>query len=105
MSFSWQLKALMKKNFIMMRRNPCVACCEVFFPIILMIFVLLIRRAFTVTEENLNYTDEEFIKNNATAYINLDNKVAFNQVTKFTEIQKVNNVPINYEGIPLRYPL
>ena len=105
MSFSWQLKALMKKNFIMMRRNPCVACCEIFFPIILMIFIVLIRRAFTIKEYNLEYTDEEFIKNNGTAYVSLEDKVSLNTITKFTEISKVNDKKIDYEGIPLRYPL
>ena len=95
----------MKKNFIMMKRNPCVACCEIFFPLILMIFIALIRMAFSITEENLNYTDEEFIKNNGTAYINLDDKVSYNTITQFTEIKKENNVQINYEGVPLRYPL
>jgi hypothetical protein len=105
MSFCWQLKSLMKKNFIMMKRNPCVACCEIFFPLILMIFIALIRRAFTIKETNLNFTDEEFIKNNATAYINLDDKVQINKNTNSSEIQRVGNISLDYEGIPLRYPL
>ena len=105
MTFTWQLKALMRKNFIMMIRNPCVGCCEIFFPMILMIFIALIRRAFSVTELNLKYTDEEFIKKNATAYFNLGDKIALNPITKFNEIIKVDNSSITYDGIPLRYPL
>ena len=95
----------MKKNFIMMKRNPCVACCEIFFPMILMIFIALIRRAFSINEENLIYTDEQFIEKNATAYVNLDDKVALNPITKVNAIKKNGNVTIDYEGIPLRYPL
>jgi hypothetical protein len=70
-----------------------------------MIFIALIRRAFTIKESNINFTDEEFIKNNGTAYINLDDKVQLNKITNFTEIQKIGNSTLEYEGIPLRYPL
>ena len=52
----WKLRALMQKNLNIMKRNVCGTIAEVFFPIILMILVLVIRKAFKVKN---HYFDEE----------------------------------------------
>ncbi len=105
MSFGWQVRALLNKNLIMMKRNKCVTCCELLFPLILMILLVLLRRAFKINEQILNFSDTDFLSNNATAYVNLEDKIQTNLVSNLTEIQKINNVPVNYQGFPLRYPL
>lgn len=104
MSFSWQLKALLNKQLIMMKRNICVTVLEIIFPLIMMLFIVAIRRAFKVTEETISYTDTQFINYNATAYTNLENKVEILS-SGIGRIQTVNNASVNYQGIPLRYPL
>jgi hypothetical protein len=59
-----QLRALLKKNFILMKRNKCATCCEIFFTIILMIFIVMIRRAVKPEEITLDQSqDEIFFKN------------------------------------------
>jgi len=105
MTFSWQLKALLNKNLIMMKRNKCVTCCELIFPLILMILIILVRRAFRIKDEIINFSDVDFITNNSTAYLNLENKIQINPLINSAEIQKINNVAVNYQGFPLRYPL
>lgn len=105
MSFGWQLRALLNKNLIMMKRNKCVTVCELLFPLILMILIVLVRRAFKINEEIVNFSDKDFLANNATAYVNLEDMVQINPVTNQTEIRKINNVPVNYQGFPFRYPL
>ncbi len=105
MSFGWQLRALLNKNLIMMKRNVCVTICELLYPLILMILVVLVRRAFKINEEIVNFSDATFLANNATAYVNLEDKIQLNPVTTRTEIRKVNNVTVDFQGFPLRYPL
>ena len=69
----WKLKALIKKNFLEMKRNLFSTFCEVFFPIILMLLILLLKSAFKVEkkifnkEEGNNYN---FMKNHSIVNIN-----------------------------------
>jgi hypothetical protein len=63
-----QLKALMKKNLIYAKRNWCSTCCEIVFPMILMILIGFIRRAVAVEEIVLDKSqEEEFFIANSTA--------------------------------------
>ena len=67
-----KLRALMQKNLNIMKRNVCGTIAEVFFPIILMILVLVIRKAFGIkkhyfTEEETN--DETFTQKRSLAFI------------------------------------
>ena len=69
MSKNWQLGALMKKNLILMKRSCCATSCEIFFPIILMMLMVTIRRA-VKTEIYIQPTDEvDFMNTNSTAII------------------------------------
>jgi len=70
-----------------------------------MILIILVRRAFKIKEETINISDSEFIINNTTAYVNLEDKVVFNPITNTTDFLKINNVPIDFNGFPLRNPL
>ena len=49
----WKLRALMQKNLNIMKRNVCGTIAEVFFPIILMILVLVIRKALVLKNIHL----------------------------------------------------
>ena len=74
-SSSFKLKALLKKNILILKRNCCSTCCELLFPIILIFLLLLIRGAFKV--EKVYFKDEEkdyslFTTNRAFANIKYD---------------------------------
>ncbi len=72
MSGTWQLRALMKKNLILMKRNSCEALCEILFPIILMILLVLVRSAFKIIEYIEPDVNETFLKTNSTILISAD---------------------------------
>ena len=47
-SYCWKLRALLKKNLILMKRNIFSTIFEIFFPIILMVVIIGLRKAFPV---------------------------------------------------------
>ena len=55
-SSSWKLRALMKKNLLIMKRNPCSTVFEILFPIILLLLCFIIRQAFRLRK---HYFDKE----------------------------------------------
>ena len=62
----------MQKNLNIMKRNVCGTIAEVFFPIILMILVLVIRKAFGIKEhtfEDEETNDNTFTKKRSLAFI------------------------------------
>ena len=62
----------MQKNLNIMKRNVCGTIAEVFFPIILMILVLVIRKAFGIKEhtfEEEEKNEPEFTKKRSLAFI------------------------------------
>ena len=69
MSGSWQLGALMKKNLILMKRSCCATVCEIFFPMILMILLVLVRRAIKVKDHNEPIVDLDYLKTNSTILV------------------------------------
>ena len=69
MSKCWQLGALMKKNLILMKRSCCATCTEILFPIILMILLVLVRRAVKTIEYNTPLEDVSFTLENSTAIL------------------------------------
>ena len=85
MSKCWQLKALMRKNLILMKRSCCATCCECLFPIILMILLVMVRRAIKLTEFDYTVTDEVYFQLNSTAVITpaemIENKSGWNGLT------------------------
>ena len=53
----WKLKALLKKNLLILKRNICSTIFEIFFPIILILLCLALKQAFK--PKTYLYTDEE----------------------------------------------
>jgi hypothetical protein len=69
-----QLRALMRKNLILMKRSCCSTICEIIFPMILMILLVLVRRAVTIDEITYDPNQEDvYYRNYSTAIINPNN--------------------------------
>ena len=71
MSNIYHLKALLKKNLILMKRNIFITICEIFSPMILMFLVYVLRTAFKI--EYIMGDDEDydrFLIKNSTALTN-----------------------------------
>ena len=73
---SSKLKALIKKNLLVLKRNKVTTLCEILFPILLMALMLVIRKAFTIDE--FDYDEEEktienFIKQKSSANVDITN--------------------------------
>ena len=67
-----KLKALIKKNILVLKRNKGTTFCEIFFPIIIMIILLIIRKAFEIDEYEFDkeeITTENFIRRKSVANI------------------------------------
>jgi len=68
-SFYWKLRALIKKNLILMKRNILFSIFEIFFPVFIFFILVLLRKAlkihYSTFEEKegdtLNYTNTYFI--------------------------------------------
>ncbi len=73
MSSCDQLRALMTKNFLLMKRNYFATACEVLFPILLMILLALVKSLFAVTDVIIETTDKELFLTNSSAYYSLRN--------------------------------
>ncbi len=68
---SWKLKALMKKNLLILKRNIVSTIFEILFPIALIILCYAIRQAFTLETfefEKEEGTLENYIKNKSVVY-------------------------------------
>ena len=52
-SNSWKLKALIKKNFLILKRNIVSTLFEILFPIILILLAYAIRKAFILKYKTL----------------------------------------------------
>ena len=68
MSNFYHLKALLKKNFILMKRNYFLTICEIFTPMILMLLLYVLRIAFKIEYKIGEDEDiEKYIVYNSTA--------------------------------------
>ena len=64
-SSAWKLRALLKKNLLEMKRSIVSTLCEIFFPIILMALLYLLKTAFTIKDvdfESQEGSVQKFIK-------------------------------------------
>ena len=68
-TFKWQLKALLKKNIILMKRNCVTTFCEIFFPMILMALLAVTKILFPLVEKTNIMTPSEFVFSNSTAVL------------------------------------
>jgi hypothetical protein len=69
-----QLKALLKKNLILMKRSAFITACEILFPMILMCLLALVINLFTIKDTFITVSDEEYIKNNTFFYMTVPPK-------------------------------
>ena len=88
-SNSWKLRALMKKNYLILKRNIVSTLFEILFPIILILLAYAIRKAFVLEIHEFSKQEESLEK-----YIKTKSVVNFNR----------NNLPeqentIEYEGL------
>ena len=77
----WKLKALMKKNFLILKRNIISTLFEVIFPIILILLVYAIRKAFTL--ETFDFESQE---------VSLENYIQNKSVANFDGVTGVPNL-------------
>ena len=63
---SWKLRALLKKNFLILRRNIISTIFEILFPIVLLLLCYAIRKAFTLDEEEKDLPT--YIQNKSVIY-------------------------------------
>ena len=73
-----KLRALLKKNFIIMKRNFCTFIAEVFFPIILMVLIYGIRKAFKIKYhyfEDEEKNDANFLSTRAVKFSDSSNTI------------------------------
>ena len=73
---SSKLKALIKKNILVLKRNKGTTLCEIFFPIILMAIMLIIRKVFEIDEfefDEEEKTIENFISQKSVANVDFTN--------------------------------
>ena len=73
---SSKLKALIKKNILVLKRNKGTTLCEIFFPIALMLILLILRKAFKIDKYDFDVEEqntENFIRRRSVANVDLDN--------------------------------
>ena len=61
-SNSWKLRALIKKNFLILKRNIISTLFEILFPIILILLAYAIRKAFVLETYEFNKEEESLEK-------------------------------------------
>ena len=92
-SFS-KLKALMRKNLLVLKRNKGTTCCEILYPIIIMIILLILRKAFSIdkydfeTEEN---NTENFIRQKSVANVDFFHP----------DINTTDNITFSWNGLTI----
>ena len=73
---SSKLKALIKKNILVLKRNKGTTLCEILFPIGLMLILLILRKAFKIEKYDFDVEEqntENFIRRRSVANVDLDN--------------------------------
>ena len=70
-STSWKLRALLKKNFLILKRNICSTIFEIFFPILLILICLALKQVFkikTVLFDDEEGNEDDYIKSKSAFY-------------------------------------
>jgi len=62
---NWQLKALLTKNLILMRKNVTTTICELLFPVALAILLAIIKLLFPLEVMTNIMTEAEFLDTNS----------------------------------------
>ena len=88
---SWKLRALIKKNFLILKRNIISTLFEILFPIILILLAYAIRKAFVLDKHEFNKEEESLEK-----YIKTKSVVHFNR-----DSLPNNGLLLEYEGLSI----
>ena len=75
-SNTWKLQALMKKNYLILKRNIISTLFEIIFPIVLILLAYAIRKAFVLETFEFDKEEgslEDYIKTKSVIYFNRDN--------------------------------
>ena len=84
-SYCWKLRALIKKNYLLMKRNLFSTLFEIFFPIILFGVIIALREAFPIEIFTFSETEkntEKYINDKSmTSIKNIQNDPGFDQST------------------------
>ena len=89
-----KLKALIKKNILVLKRNKGTTLCEILFPIGLMIILLIIRKAFKIDEFNFeteDITTENLIRQKSVANVDFTNPY----------INSIDNITYSWYGLTI----
>ena len=95
-SNSWKLRALMKKNILILKRNIISTLFEILFPIVLMILSYAIRKAFTL--ETFEFTSQEQSIEN---YIQNKSVVNYDLTTIASSVDYTNPLIPTWEGLSI----
>ena len=93
-SSSSKLRALIKKNILVLKRNKGTTLCEILFPLILMVIMLIIRKAFVIDEFQFDEEDktiENFIRQKSVANVDLTHP----------SINATNNITSSWYGFSI----
>ena len=95
-STSWKLRALLKKNFLILKRNICSTIFEIIFPIILITLCLALKQAFEV--KTYLYSDEE---KNDSDYIKDKSNVYFTESTLYDLYSSSEDTSLGLSILPI----
>lgn len=94
-SSCWQLKALLIKSKLMLKRNKCSTCAELIFPVFLMILLVMVRMAFKV-EDKLFEVEEKnnqnYFSNHSSYYVD---STKFNEINSNSTFNGFNSTILN----------
>ena len=70
--YSWKLRALLKKNILLMKRNYISTLFEIFFPSVIIIIILILKKTFSIETHDFSEEGdiETFIKDKSMTSIN-----------------------------------
>ena len=96
MTFSSQLKGMLKSHFIIMKRNKCLSLIEIFCPSILLLFCLLLSLFFEKEEKAYNQ-----LFNNTTEFVAYYSSNLTNKVNSSSQI--ISNLSDMNKSTPIQY--
>ena len=96
MTFSCQLKGMLKSHFIIMKRNKCLSLIEIFCPSILLLFCLLLSLFFEKEEKAYNQ-----LFNNTTEFVAYYSSNLTNKVNSSSQI--ISNLSDMNKSTPIQY--
>ena len=113
-SFFRKLKALMKKNLIIMKRNILSTIFEIFFPVVLFFLIIILRKSFPIANMSFEEFDHNltyFMENKSIiSSIGIDEGLLFRNYTidkipeliKYIDFSKINFSEIDFHNFTFK---